>query len=141
MRHSISFKNVENMTKQSFKNECNINNIMAKFQKTGMINHYANNAPHYQDIPALDYHEALDIIATANSMFEELPSSVRAKFENSPEQFLEFVQNPDNIEKARELGLAPPLTITLSENEPDKPTKKRASAPPEPPEGSKPKDD
>lgn len=137
MRYTISFKNVESMTKQSFKDECNINNIMAKFQKTGMINHYANHAPQYLDIPAIDYHEAQNIIATANSMFEELPSSARAKFENNPERFLEFVQNPANIEECRKLGLAP----YLSDKEPDKPKPKRASAPSEPPEDSITKDD
>jgi len=39
-------------------------------------------------------------------MFEELPSTIRAQFENNPEKFLEFVQNPDNLDKMRELGLA-----------------------------------
>ena len=37
------------MTKQSFKDECDINKIMAKFQKTGAIEHYAKHAPSYGD--------------------------------------------------------------------------------------------
>ena len=96
------------MTKQSFGNECNINMIMAKFQKTGAISHYAKFAPTYGDATPVELHDALNIVADANSMFEELPSSLRKKFNNDPEQFLEFVQNPDNLEEMRKLGLANP---------------------------------
>lgn len=102
----IHFDHDDNQARQSFKDECDINKIMAKFQKTGILDHYAKHAPQYMDIPAVDYHEALNVIATAESMFEELPSQARKKFGNDPEKFLEFVQNPDNAEELRELGLA-----------------------------------
>ena len=111
-KHAISFANSPSMTKQSFKEECNINAIMAKFQRTGILAHYAAHAPTYQDIPALDYLDALSVISRAESMFEELPSSIRAKFNNSPEEFLEFVQNPDNLAEMAELGLAKPPSLS-----------------------------
>nr|UXQ88122.1 MAG: internal scaffolding protein [Microvirus sp.] len=94
------------MTKQSFKDECNINKIMEKFQKSGAISHYAKHAPTYGDATHTELHDALNIVADANTMFEELPSSIRAKFQNNPEQFLEFVQDPKNLAEMRELGLA-----------------------------------
>lgn len=125
--------------KQSFADECNINKIMAKFQRTGVLVHYAKHAPQYQDVPAIDYLEALNVVADASSMFEELPSTIRAKFENDPARFLEFVQNPKNLEECRKLGLANPSPV--SDTKPDTPPKKRASAPSEPPEGSITKDD
>lgn len=115
------FEPDENQAKQSFKDECDINKIMAKFQKTGLINHYASHAPQYGDIPAIDYHEALNIVATAESMFEELPSEARKKFENDPEKFLEFVQNPANSEELAKLGLAhsiPEAVESTQSNEP-----------------------
>ena len=62
------------LTKQSFKDEVNINKIMAKFQKSGAIDHYAKHAPTYGDATSEDLHTALGIIADAESMFEELPS-------------------------------------------------------------------
>lgn len=135
--HSITFTGPG--AKQSFKDECNINKIMAKFQRTGVLNHYAKHAPQYMDVPAIEYLDALTTIADANSMFEELPSTIRAKFENDPSKFLAFVQDPKNLEECRELGLANPSS--LSDTQPDTPPKKRASAPPEPPEGSITKDD
>jgi len=111
---------------------------MAKFQRTGMINHYSKHAPQYMNIPAIEYHEALNMIAEANSMFAELPSSVRDKFANDPEKFLEFVQNPKNNDELVDMGLANP---PLSSQEPEKPSKPSATAPTEPPQGSEPQVD
>jgi len=127
--HSITFDKKEGMTKQSFRDECNINKIMAKFQRTGLINHYAKHAPQYMDIPAIDYHEALNIVADAESMFEELPSTIRAQFENDPHKFLEFVQDPNNLDKMREMGLAKPSQAPESPPEVSKPKTKGTVAP------------
>ena len=93
------------MTKQSFKDECNINKIMAKFQKTGALNHYMKFAPEYGDATQVDYADALNVVANANTMFEELPSSIRKKFDNDPAKFLEFVQDEKNAAEMEELGL------------------------------------
>lgn len=105
-RHAISFKNEEVITKQSFKDECDINKILEKFQKSGAITHFASHAPTYGDCTPVQLHDALNTVANAETMFEELPSSIRKKFNNNAEQFLEFVQNDKNLEEMRELGLA-----------------------------------
>lgn len=108
-KHAIHFEG-SGLTKQSFKDECDINKIMAKFQKTGAINHYAKYAPQYGVITQEDLQDALNVVADAETMFEELPAKLREKFQNDAGQFLEFVQNPNNLEEMRELGLAQPLT-------------------------------
>ena len=127
------------LTKQSFKDECNINKIMDKFQRTGVIQHYAAHAPTYGDASPIEYLDALQTIATANEMFDDLPSSVRKRFNNNPEEFLEFVQNPSNLEECQQMGLAP--SLTLSDNKPDKTHKKPVSTATEPSEAPKTKDD
>lgn len=137
--YAITFNTEAGLTKQSFKDECNINKIMDKFQKTGVISHYANHGPQYMEIAPGDFLDAQLVIAKAQTMFEELPSQVRKRFDNSPEQFLEFVQNPNNQEEAYKLGLASEPPVKPSEQ--DKPPKKHASASSEPAQGSKPKDD
>lgn len=109
------------MTKQSFKDECNINKIMDKFQKTGAINHYTTHAPQYGDCTAVELADALNIVAQAEEMFDELPSELRKKFGNDPEQFLEFVQDPKNLEEMRELGLAEPQSPTEATSPPQTP--------------------
>ena len=114
-RRQITYNSQPSMTKQSFKDECNINKIMDKFQKSGAINHYAAHAPQYGDCTHIELLDAQLIVANANSMFEDLPSSIRAKFENDPGQFLDFVQDENNSEEMIKLGLknAPPTQRTV----------------------------
>lgn len=38
------------LTKQSFKDECDINQIVAKFEKTGLVNHLARGVPQFADV-------------------------------------------------------------------------------------------
>jgi len=45
------------------------------------------------------------IISEAKSMFETVPSHIRAKFGEDPAQYLAFMQDPNNIEAIEALGL------------------------------------
>lgn len=92
-------------TKQSFAQESEINNIMAKYEKTGLIDHVKNHGG-YADMPAgLEYQDALQLTIDAQIAFDELPANVRREFGNDPFEFLAFVENPENIERMAELGL------------------------------------
>ncbi len=119
--------------KQSFQEESEINNIMAKYQKTGMLGHVAKYGPRYADLPPQeDYHAAMNIVAGANTMFEELPSSIRYKFENDPAKFLEFCEDEENIDEMREMGI---LALVDIPDEPELDLKAPKGADePEPPE-------
>lgn len=97
-------------TKQSEAAACDINNIMAKFQRTGVIDHVAKWGPQYGEVPAIDFKEAMDIIKFGEAMYADLPSSVRERF-NDPAEFLAYVQDPANSEALRKLGLANPVAI------------------------------
>lgn len=103
-------------TKQSFKAECDINNIMAKFVRTGVLDFVNKHEPRYGDVSGLEFQAAQLIVAQGKTMFEELPSHLRARFENDPGAFLDFVGDEKNREEARELGLlrpdSPPVTPT-----------------------------
>jgi len=94
--------------KQQFKDECDINLIMLKFQRTGMITHVNRHEPSYGDVPSQSYHEAMEIVRQANEMFAEVPASIRKKFGNDPAAFMEFVSEEKNVEELRKLGLAKP---------------------------------
>jgi phage internal scaffolding protein len=93
-------------TKQSFKGECDINNIMAKFQRTGALDWKSRYEPQYADVTGIEFQAAQDLVAGARSMFEELPSSVRSRFENDPAKFLAYANDPANGEGMIEMGLA-----------------------------------
>ena len=96
------------MAQQQFKDECDVNHIMRKYTQTGIVEHVSRYSPQYHDVPHMSYLEAANAVASANSMFEELPAKVRDNFKNDPARFLEWVQDPDNADKFHEMGLADP---------------------------------
>ncbi len=93
-------------TKQSFKDETNINLILAKYEKGGVIDHINNNKGDYINLPSgLDFFTAQNIAINAQSAFDNLPGTVRAKFQNNAKAFLDFMENPENEKEAINLGL------------------------------------
>lgn len=120
----------ESLTKQSHKEECDINNIVKAFSLTGQITHLNERAAAgvYADLPdQVDYQEALNTVIQGEVAFASLPSSIRERFSNDPAEFLAFMANPDNQEEMIKLGLAvdkrpPPSTepVVSSTPEPEK---------------------
>lgn len=103
-RVQITFQEL-GRTRQGHKDECDINQILGKFQKTGALTHANNHEANYGFASSLSFTEAMQTVTTARSMFAELPSSLRDKFDHDPAKFLEFVQNPANDAEKHELGL------------------------------------
>lgn len=111
------------MTKTDMQRSCDVNNIMKKFEKTGLVAHVNKREGQYGEFAETDFHEAMNTVIKAEEMFMELPAKVRAEFGNDPGKFLDFATNPENEEGMREYGLLPPKR---SEEAPE--------APQEPPE-------
>jgi len=102
------------LTEQSFKKDCDINYIMAQFKKTGLFSHVSKYHGKYEDFTGYpDYHEAMNIVAQADEMFMTLPADIRARFDNDPGAFIEFVDNPDNAEEMRKMGLMEPIIPSI----------------------------
>ncbi len=93
-------------TEQSHTKACNINSIMQKFQKTGAIEHLRRHPPKYGDVTGADFLAAQVLVAEHKTVFEELPSQLRAEFDNDPAQYLDFVVDPENAEFLEKEGLA-----------------------------------
>lgn len=92
-------------TKQSFADSVNVNNIIASYSKTGVLKNVPEQ-PMYGDFTAApDYLAALNVSARARENFEALPAKVRARFNNDPKQFLEFVGDKENLDEGVKLGL------------------------------------
>lgn len=96
----------ELITEQSHKPMCDINNIVNRFNKTGVIEHRNEHRGQYGFATSSTYQDAMYIVARAQSMFNELPSHIRKKFKNDPSNFMDFVQDPKNSEEMVKLGLA-----------------------------------
>lgn len=104
-RHPLRFVG-PGLTKQAEAQSCDINHIMARWQKTGVLEHVRQAAGNYGDFTsAVDYHNALNQILAAESAFDSLPSSMRDRFRNSPAEFLNFVNDPENADEMVSLGL------------------------------------
>lgn len=112
----LTFEAGFGLTKQSHRDECDINQIMARFQKTGVLDFAQNHQGQYADVTGLDYEVGMQNIRKADAMFQDLPSSLRARFHNDPREFLDFVQDEDNRAEATRLGLlnsvAEPLPLS-----------------------------
>lgn len=112
-RLSLSFAG-QGRTKQSFKDECDINTIMGRFARTGSLEHLAKRTPTYGDVQDIDFQGAMDIVASAREMFADLPSKLRDRFGNDPGKMLEFVQDEQNRAEALSLGLLRASTEALA---------------------------
>ena len=95
VRPRLDFKKDKGRTKQEFRDECNINNILAKFQRTGRIEHMNKHQPTYGDATGGDFAEAMRIVSHGLTLWEDLPSSLKEKFK-TVEGFLDYVSDPDN---------------------------------------------
>ena len=101
----MSFPEDSPVTRQEFKQECDINYILSQYELGYEITHINEAAPQYLDCSAETFREHMDYIAGAFSMFEELPAKLRARFDNDPAEFLEFCSHEKNRPEMAELGL------------------------------------
>lgn len=109
-RQSISFPE-SGLTKQSFRDDTDVNLILAKYQRTGVLDFVEKREGQYGDALPVDFQTSLDTVIAANQMFADLPSSLRKRFGNSPVEFVEFCSDPANRDEGVKLGLfnAPPV--------------------------------
>lgn len=105
LKISLTFP-AQGRTKQSFKSECDINTIMARYQSTGILPDMLNQQNgQYLDVTEMDYQSSMELVAGARSLFNELPSKIRSRFENDPAKFLAFTSDEKNRPEMAELGL------------------------------------
>lgn len=127
------------LARQEFADECDINVIMASYEKTGVMSHVRNGEPFYMDFGDTpgDLMESMDFMRRAEEAFMMLPAKVRREFDNDARQFVEFAEREDSLDQMREWGLAPPKPQEPPEVAPEgkapKPPKAPPVAPPEPP--------
>lgn len=96
-------------TKQEFADECDLNVLMKRYERTGVLPSARVGQPQFVDCTVFgDFQSSLQIVADAERMFMSLPARVRAEFENDPGRFVEFASDEKNIDRMREWGLAKP---------------------------------
>lgn len=128
-RVSVIAMEGESKTQQHFREVVDINNILARYRKTGIIDHVSRARERYGDLTELaDYAVNMDKVAKAKQAFEMLPAELRNQFNNSIPGFFSFIQDPKNKEKCIEWGIF---------NKPIEPKPADAGAAANPAEGGK----
>jgi len=119
-KQKVTLTTLDARVEQCHKDECDINKIIAKYDRTGVLTHVNNFEARYEDLTGLDYQTMLNTVANANSMFEGLPSEIRKQFANDPAKFISFMDDENNNEQMYEMGLKtrPIPEPIVSESEP-----------------------
>ncbi len=105
-RVSLAF-NEPSLTEQHHKDECNINVILSRYDKTGLVTHTNSMKGSYEDFSEVSsYQESMNMVIRAQDDFMNMPSHIRKRFGNDPGTFMEFVSNPKNKEELENMGLA-----------------------------------
>lgn len=101
----------KSLTQQNFKEECDINNIVKKYEQRGFYENVNPIQPTYGDFSHVnDYLDALNRVSTAEEEFMALPADVRSRFANDPGQLIEFLNDEKNRDEAIKLHLIPEPT-------------------------------
>lgn len=107
---------------QQFKDEVDINTIARNFGMTGRLPECVRMPTFGDFADVVDYQTALNAARRASQSFMEMPAEVRLRFNNNPQEFLEFCSNGANRDEAVKLGLISSPPISASEAPPkDKP--------------------
>lgn len=90
------------MTQQQFADECDVNRIVRS-------NAFIPADPaqmRFADVSeVMGYEDALMLVKKAQESFSVLPAELRARFDNDPSNFVDFLADPANEQEAQELGL------------------------------------
>lgn len=98
----------DSRTKQADAAACDINNVMRKFERTGQLTHINEVLPRYGDFSNVPtYHEALNQINELEREFMSLPPELRHQFNHNPQELVDYLSDPQNLDNVIKLGLAP----------------------------------
>lgn len=100
----------EKLVQQQFQDAANINNMMQKHLRSnpGSLQppgRPGGRVPMYVNFTGKSYHDMLCQVQEIQGHFAALPSKVRRRFANNPEQLLKFLEDPENLTEAIQLGL------------------------------------
>lgn len=98
-------------TKQAFKDQTDINKILARAAKGQTISHLAKHGAVYGDFSDIDdLLVAHDRLQKGREIFQQLPAEVKREFRNDLGAFYNYVNDPANADRLEEVlpGLARP---------------------------------
>lgn len=109
----------ESMTQQQFAQECDINYIVKRAQRTGVIPVVSTQEMVFGTLDEDTFKQRMDKMAEIKSYFEGLPSEIRLHYQNSVNEFIASMATDEGIEEGRKLGIvAPAVDSVVTETAP-----------------------
>ena len=112
----IDIDPAEDQTQQHFERETNINSIVSRYQKTGVLPTALIREVQFGEVGP-DLVQSLNKIKAAKEQFMQLPAKIRDEFGNDPDQFMRFLADPQNFEKAKSLGIVVEKKVEKTEKD------------------------
>lgn len=106
----------EDQTQQHFERETNINSIVSRYQKTGVLPTALIREVQFGEVGP-DLISSLNKIKAAKEQFQLLPAKIREEFKNDPDVFMRFLADPHNYEKAKSLGIVEEKVVEKTEKD------------------------
>lgn len=111
-RPKVDFSTSPSLTRQEFKDEANVNNLLKRYAVSGAfydpltIQKAASRKPLFGDFTHFqDFQACQNAIIEAREAFDALPVEVREKFNYEPAKLIEWLADDSNREEAIKLGL------------------------------------
>ena len=100
--HTRQVRTIEgpSMTRQSETKACDVNEIVKRFDRTGVITHLQSAQGVYADVSDIgSYSEAIQTVQDAQKAFYALPSGLRAHFDNDPAAYVDWATSATEDER------------------------------------------
>lgn len=101
------------MTQQHMGPETDINLMMRRYALTGEFAVRRDVAEYGEFDEAVDFRRMIEVVEQGKRAFARVPSAVRARFENDPGQFLDWIHDEANYGEAATLGLVPKRDVPV----------------------------
>lgn len=106
-------------TRQSDAYAADINNIMARYEETGVLP-TVNRGLFFADVSDVGgFDNAITLVHGIERAFLEYPPDLRKRFDNDPAKFVDFTQDPNNHEEMVEMGLLKNVNMVPDQTEID----------------------
>ena len=105
------------MTQQHFKDECDMDTILRKYETTGFLVDplEPRRQAQFGDFSEVqDFQSAQNKVAQVSEYFDSLPAHIRMRFGNRVSEFLSFVTDETNRKACEELGIFIPEGVSGS---------------------------
>jgi len=96
----------ESLTKQAHRDDCDVNNIVRRWQQTEVDPRDPKRQGQYLDVSSIpDYADSVLRLNAAYDIFGSLDAKTRKSFNNSLGEFINYANDPNNVDSLVKMGV------------------------------------